>query len=93
VARKGALGAHSHRSAVPRWFPEWDRAAPTVQGAQSDRHSARGSAIGHVASEAMIKYTVRARGRDAVCSEDAVCSPGSDFEGGGLQDAVQRRAP
>jgi hypothetical protein len=20
-----------HNSAVPRWFPEWDRAAPTVQ--------------------------------------------------------------
>jgi hypothetical protein len=28
----------------------------------------RKGAIGHVTSEVMIKYTVRARGRDAVCS-------------------------
>ena len=31
-----------HSSTVPMWFPEWDRAAPTVQVAQSDRHSAGG---------------------------------------------------
>jgi hypothetical protein len=35
-----------HSSAVPRWFPECDRAAPTVQVAQSDRHSAGGRLTG-----------------------------------------------
>jgi hypothetical protein len=31
-----------HNSAVPRWFPDRERAAPTVQLAEWDRHSARG---------------------------------------------------